>query len=392
MLQSLESLLNDADPFNELPVDMVDKIGLNMVEVPGTRSARASRRFRIRLAELVAGAVLAVTGLVLATVLGLGGSSLVPAGGNAAAAELRQLAATTGAGPVVPPPSGSVLFQTLEVSLINASKSSGAVSTSGSDEIDGAVSVWTNAVTECTGATFGNPIHTNDLAAAAWAGAGLSSSPINQQINGVCEATSPLQASNVQTNTLLSSGFAPIDVSSLPTNPAQLATELENGDIGIANLDQGIAQSGVANVGLERAALLLFAPEIGDSVTFHSELYDAMALLPGVRPMGTVTTHAGVEGAGFESGTGLSAVEVVVDPGTGELIEVSNFQYSPWIKTWMDLIVTSFDSSRTALGQEFIPPLSDELQLRASWIDMTSTPTDVSSASVPPLTGLYSSR
>ncbi len=113
-----------------------------------------------------------------------------------------------------------------------------------------------------------------------------------------------------------------IDVSSLPTGPSTLAQELESGTTGIPALDQLLSDEAAPNPGFQRAAMLLIGPTVGATPQFDAALYQAMALLPGVTALGPTTTHDGETGQGFASGPGSGQSTIVVNPSTGQLLEV----------------------------------------------------------------------
>ncbi len=109
-------------------------------------------------------------------------------------------------------------------------------------------------------------------------------------------------------------------MSSLPTDPSILAQELASGTTGIPALDQ--SQGTAPNPGFQRAALLLIGPTVGATPQFAGTLYQAIALLPGVTALGPTTTHDGETGQEFAAGPGSGQSTIVVDPSTGQLLEV----------------------------------------------------------------------
>ncbi|HEX3728743.1 MAG TPA: hypothetical protein VHV47_02995, partial [Opitutaceae bacterium] len=126
---------------------------------------------------------------------------------------------------------------------------------------------------------------------------------------------------------VISDGLLPIDVSALPASAEALAKTLEAGNTGVPSLDQEKIDG--PDPAFERAVLLLLAPMIGAQPRFSAVTYQAIALLPGVVSLGTVSTHSGKTGQGFAAGKGANAVAIVVSR-TGTLLEVRNFRSGAW--------------------------------------------------------------
>jgi hypothetical protein len=165
-----------------------------------------------------------------------------------------------------------------------------------------------------------------------------------------------------------------IDVSSLPTDPSTLAQELESGTTGIPALDQMLPDEAAPNPGFQRAAMLLIGPTLGATPQFESNLYQAIALLPGVTALGPITTHAGETGQGFASGPGSGQSIIVVDPSTGRLLEVRGLDDSGSLSS----IAGNFLGS----GPMMVNKYSDQLQ----WLDPIGSPSVIGLSDLP--TGL----
>jgi hypothetical protein len=165
-----------------------------------------------------------------------------------------------------------------------------------------------------------------------------------------------------------------INVSSLPTDPSTLAHELESATTGIPALDQLLADEGAPNPAFQRAALLLIGPVVGATPQFNAALYQAIALLPGVTALGSTTTHDGQSGEGYASGPGTGQSTIVVDPSTGQLLEVRGLDDSGSL--------TSIAINYLNGGPMLVNAYSDQLQ----WLDPVGSPSVVDLSKLP--TGL----
>jgi hypothetical protein len=165
-----------------------------------------------------------------------------------------------------------------------------------------------------------------------------------------------------------------INVSSLPTDPSTLAQELESGTTGIPALDQLLPDEAAPNPGFQRAAMLLIGPTVGGTSQFESSLYQAIALLPGVTALGPITTQDGETGQGFASGPGSGQSTIVVDPSTGQLLEVRGLDDSDSLSS---IAIDYLDG-----GPMLVTEYSDQLQ----WLDPVGPPTVIGLKDLP--TGL----
>jgi hypothetical protein len=165
-----------------------------------------------------------------------------------------------------------------------------------------------------------------------------------------------------------------INVSSLPTDPSTLANELETATTGIPALDQLLADEAAPNPAFQRAALLLIGPVVGATPQFNAALYQAIALLPGVTALGPTTTQDGQSGEGYASGPGTGQSTIVVDPSTGQLLEVRGLDDSDSL--------TSIAVNYLNGGPMLVNAYSDQLQ----WLDPVGSPSVVDLSNLP--TGL----
>jgi hypothetical protein len=130
-------------------------------------------------------------------------------------------------------------------------------------------------------------------------------------------------------------GTKPLDVSNYPTDPSallQMIEEGKTGDISIANPGAPTSfnpnAKGLYDFGA--AAALLGTPETGTSPALRSALYQVMAGVPGVTLLGTETDRSGRTGTGIASpAQGGLRYEVIVDPTTGELLQLEQVVVNP---------------------------------------------------------------
>jgi hypothetical protein len=162
-----------------------------------------------------------------------------------------------------------------------------------------------------------------------------------------------------------------IDVSSLPTDPSILARELESGTTGVATLDQLLSDEAAPNPGFQRAAMLLIGPTVGATPQFDAALYRAIGLLPGVTALGPMTTHDGQAGQGFASGPGSGQSTIVVNPSTGQLLEVRGLDDS---------------DSLSSIAVNYLgggPMMVDEYSAQLQWLDPIGSPSVIGLSELP---------
>jgi hypothetical protein len=205
-------------------------------------------------------------------------------------------------------------------------------------------------------------------AQAAWTGLGLRTLPQPST------AYQCLQGGAATPPDAITGAGEAIDISSLPTDPSALAHELEASTTGIPALDQLTPDLAAPNLAFQRAAMILIGPVVGANPQFDSELYRALALLPGVVALGPTTTHDGHSGQGFASGPGTGQSTMVLDPLSGQLLEVSGLDDSNSI--------TAIAGNYLAGGPIQVDQYSSPLQ----WLDPVGSPTVVPQSDLP--TGL----
>jgi hypothetical protein len=136
-------------------------------------------------------------------------------------------------------------------------------------------------------------------------------------------------------------------------------------------LDQLLPDEAAPNPGFQRAAMLLIGPTVRSTPQFDASLYEAIALLPGVTALGPTTTHDGESGQGFASGPGKGQTTIVVDPATGQLLEVRGLDDSDSL--------SSIASSYLGGGPMLVTEYSAQLQ----WLDPIGSPTVIGLTDLP---------
>jgi len=190
-----------------------------------------------------------------------------------------------------------------------------------------ALEVWSNSTgTTCTSQQFGTATFGSPENAQAWHAIGLIDTPTNQPVT---DCAAGLEASAATGSTM-----AAIDVSNLTHDPATLATQLQGGSTGIPGVDQAATHEAGSVAAFIRLTVLLVGPTSGGWSGFGQEMLKTMALLPGVVALGPATSHSGRAGLAFStaeqqtspgSDTGAVVPTVVLDAGTGALLEARDF-------------------------------------------------------------------
>ena len=168
-----------------------------------------------------------------------------------------------------------------------------------------------------------------------------------------------------------------IDVSSLPTDPTILAQELQAGTTGIPALDHVLSDQAAPNPGFQRAAMLLIGPTLGATAQFDASLYEAIAELPGVTGLGPTATQDGQSGEGFASGPGNGQTTIVVDPSTGQLLEVRGLDDS---------------DSLSSIAENYLdggPLAVNEYSAQLQWLDPIGSPSVISLSELPASLPVY---
>jgi hypothetical protein len=228
------------------------------------------------------------------------------------------------------------------------------------------VEKWSTAAGQtCVALTAQSAQFASLSAQAAWTGLGLRTLP------QPATAYQCLQGGGAAPPDAITGAGEAIDVSSLPTDPTALAEELEASTTGIAALDQLTPDLAAPNLAFQRAAMILIGPVAGASAQFDSALYRAIALIPGVVALGPTSTHDGHSGQGFASGAGSGQTTIIVDPLSGQLLEVSGLDDSDSL--------TAIASNYLGGGLLQVSQYSDALQ----WLDPVGTPSVVSASQLP---------
>lgn len=200
----------------------------------------------------------------------------------------------------------------------------------------------------------------------AWRSAGLTTNPSRQPLDECPNYT----AANAESG--FAQGIGAVDVSALPSDPPVLARELSTGTTGIPGLAQ--SRSG-GNEGFSEAVTLLVGPVTGKTASFSSELYQAIALIPGVHKLGQVTTGTGSTGLGYSADTEQGQTTIIVNPDSGALLEVRNhsFRGAPNIEFLF----------RPVLGANFaqVQPIGATIQ----WTDPVGSRSIVDTSALPPV-------
>jgi hypothetical protein len=227
---------------------------------------------------------------------------------------------------------------------------------------------WSNGTGQACTSTVAQPAEfASPAQQAAWSGLGLRDAPSVQPVTGCLGGNT---GSGAQADSLTGDGQL-LDVSKLPTDPAVLAQELQNGTTGIPAIDQLIFDQANATIAFQRAAVLLLGPVVGATPEFESTLYQALALLPGVTSLGSTTTHDGRSGLGFAADSQEGQSAIVVDPVTGRLLELRDFDDSS--------ALSSLATAYLGAGPLQVTSYGTTLQ----WLDPVGPPAVVKSADLP---------
>jgi hypothetical protein len=243
-----------------------------------------------------------------------------------------------------------------------------------------ALEVWSNSTdATCTSQQFGTASFASPVNARAWGAIGLIDTPANQPVTGC--------AGGVETANGAESALAAIDVSTLTHNPATLAAELQAGSTGITAVDRAATGEPTHLAGFVRLTDLLVGPISGGWSGLGQEMLRTMARLPGVIPLGRTTAHSGQTGLSFSTSpqvvenprTGAvvarySEPTVVLDPGTGALLEARNFDIPVLQAAAQDFV-----------GSPSAPVYTEGVSygVTAEWVDPVAPPGVVGRASLP---------
>jgi hypothetical protein len=315
---------------------------------------------------------MAVAALIAALLIAVGSGSHGPTGRTVtpptmpagAVAQLRLIADRAVDQPIPRLTDGQLLLTRADLSVAASVNNGAAQATIGLS-----VQKWSTATGQTCVALTAQPAQfASPTDQTAWTGLGLRTLPQPPT------AYQCLQGGGASPPDAITGAGEAIDVSSLPTDPSALAQELEASTTGIPALDQLTSDLAAPNLAFQRAAMILIGPVVGATAQFDSALYRAVALIPGVVALGTTPTHDGESGEGFASGPGSGQTTIVVDPMSGQLLEVSGLDDS---------------DSLTAIAVNYLnggPMQVDEYSAPLQWLDPVGSPTVVSESDLP--TGL----
>ena len=297
-IRALITELVDSSP--EPPV-LPDLDSLAGDESAAERSSPRSRPVR-RIALLAVAAVIVAAAIFV-------GISVAPESAHhepiAAATVLKKIAKNAASQPSSPLGDGQYLLTQANITFLATVSQVGNKPTPGAQAtLSANVKEWANnkggscIIATSHPATFDSPANQE-----AWIAAGLLVDP-----------TGPSTSCSWVGNGVM-------NASHLATNPTLLANELENGQTGIATLDQ---LDGSFNLGFYRAVRLLIGPATGETPALRSALFGALALMPDIASSGATKTTSGASGVGFSVSGGSLKSTIVVNPKTGELLEATN--------------------------------------------------------------------
>lgn len=362
----------DLEPMRRRLVAAIDEAdapdSLNRIRNGGHRHARLTRRASLSLGGVVAAGVAAALVALLVT-----GTPPAPDGGPrvtgkpfpshlSVGEQLRLVADRAAEQPIPHLQADQALYSQANLSVFADVNNGTAQATIGLS-----VQKWSTATGQtCTTLTAQPAQFASPSEQAAWVGLHLLVTPnpaaANQCLQGGGGGAPP--------DAITGAGQL-IDVSSLPTDPSTLAQELQSGTTRIPALDQLLFDQAAPNPGFQRAAMLLIGPTVGATPRFDAALYQAIALLPGVTALGPTTTHDGETGPGFASGPGSAQSTIVVNPSTGQLLEVRGLDDS---------------DSLTSIAGNYLggaPMLVNEYSAQLQWLDPIGSPSVMGLSDLP---------
>ena len=321
---------------------------------------RPSRVVAISGAVGIAGVIAILLGIFIPS-----GSGFVP---NAAASDLREISASAALQPPLTLGPNQWLQATQQLSAtvaIYPDSTNRYATTNAQATIAATIEEWGNSTgTSCVSLVSSSVEFATSVNMKAWIANGFLTSPRpDPEGHGSC-----ISFTGGTTSNGLGAGVGAISVATLPTDPQALAQELANGTTGIQGLDQ--LDSG-SQGGLDRATILLSGPTIGATPAFNAALFKALALVPGIHPLGEVATHSGKTGLGFAAESALGTMSIIVDPSTGALLEARNVVSQEVSAALNDAYEASFSGG---YGQQTV----------IQWLDPVGVPTVVNANVLPP--------
>lgn len=134
---------------------------------------------------------------------------------------------------------------------------------------------------------------------------------------------------------------APDDLSQLPTDPAALTELIDTGKTGLNQVAFPFKTQITPGYTFATAAHILATPALNSTAALRSALYAVMADTPGIELLGSATDHSGRSGieiagplrtgvgSGIPYGANGVRMDVIVDPSTGDLLEISEVNADP---------------------------------------------------------------
>jgi len=323
----LDTLIRDADPARELAISPVDQAAARRAYHRATAGDHRTRRYMVPATGVLGAACAAA---VVAVVAIPGGPAVAPT--SAAADILNRAAVAAQDNPTVILGAGQYLYSEIKT-LAGSYWQWGSPADSAYTIQPQTVQTWVAA----NGAdrrltTYDGPQQFATPAGhAAWMAAGTPSiAP---------ETNTPSGQYNSQDGP---GGFtAPDDLSHLPTDPSALAQIIDTGQTGLNEVGFPAHAAITPAYTFATAAEILATPALNSSAALRTALYTVMADTPGIQLLGTASDHsgrsgteiAGPVGGGIGSGLpyGANGVrdEVILDPSTGDLLEISQVNADP---------------------------------------------------------------
>jgi hypothetical protein len=370
MGSDLDTLIIRSDPlWGHEPPDVGSIAGRQLYEQLLTDNSRKRGELKSRGLPLAIGsaAVAAILAVVLVVV-----SQTAPS--VSAAAALTRIAHIVGTqeSPTLRPGQTFYSVRTATIELTFSNVNGVAVPPVQAD-FPVSIQIWADNEGDVSyGERFGTAQFTSPAAQTAWLAAGL-----------------PVQLSAAE-QYFTGGGSNGLDVARLPDHATALRALIAKGNTGIPEVDR--VPSGPSATG-QRVTLLLLGPDIGATPRFYSALYQVLSTVPGVRKLGTVTTHSGKTGEGFALGSSGPADQqerIIVDPRTGKLLEAQNVIFGEGLEGQSTSVYAVAPTSQILNRMAEPRTLGSDTPALGLFISATSTDRIVSDKSLPnSISGTY---
>jgi hypothetical protein len=326
----LDTLIRDADPARDLAIPSVDPAATRRAYHRASAGTHGGRRYLVPATGALGAACAAA---VVAVIAIPGGTAVAPP--SAAAAVLDQAALAAADNPTVTLGPGQYLYSEIHT-LAGSYWQWGSPADSAYTIQPETVQTWVAA----NGAdrrltTYDGPQQFATPAGhEAWVQAMQAGEPsIAPQTN------TPSGQYDSQDGP---GGFsAPDDLSQLPTNPAALTQLIDTGKTGLNEIGFPEHAAITPAYTFATAAEILATPALNSSAALRIALYEVMADTPGIQLLGTASDHSGRSGTqiagpvgggiGSQIPYGANGVrdEVIIDPSTGDVLEISLVNTDP---------------------------------------------------------------